>query len=166
MSLDENDPEFKDVKFSSYYIGPKSKSCPLIMWPHGGPHSVTLKDFKNEFVFWLKLGFAVLLPNYRGSLGNGQKGVFALTKHAGNFDVKDCYQALQGNNWVYANKIRIKKLFCKSCFRVYPTICQKDSPKFEKISKSVRAPENYYNNEINCHRYNNLQHHFKQYFGG
>ena len=75
----------------------KSKSCPLIMWPHGGPHSVTLKDFKNEFIFWLKLGFAVLLPNYRGSLGNGQKGVFALTKHAGNFDVKDCYQALQGN---------------------------------------------------------------------
>ena len=46
-------------------------------------------------MFWLKLGFGILLPNYRGSLGNGQKGVFALTTHSGDFDVKDCYQALE-----------------------------------------------------------------------
>ena len=94
-TLDDQDDSFDQVKFSSFYVGPKSDSCPLILWPHGGPHAVTLKDFKNDLVFWLKLGFGILLPNYRGSLGNGQKGVFALTKHSGDFDVKDCYQALE-----------------------------------------------------------------------
>ena len=47
-TLDDQDSSFDQVKFSSFYVGPKSDSCPLIMWPHGGPHAVTLKDFKND----------------------------------------------------------------------------------------------------------------------
>ena len=36
------DPKFAHVNFSALYVGPKSgvaKSVPLILWPHGGPHS-------------------------------------------------------------------------------------------------------------------------------
>ena len=33
--------------------------------------------------------------DFRGSLGNGQKGVFALKKHMGDYELKDSFQALQ-----------------------------------------------------------------------
>ena len=46
---------------------------------------------------------------YRGSMGNGQKGIFALTKHVGDFDVKDCFQAVQECLKKYAN-IDVNKL--------------------------------------------------------
>ena len=39
------------LKFSSIYIGPWNKSlstCPLILWPHGGPHSVIPMSFSND----------------------------------------------------------------------------------------------------------------------
>jgi acylaminoacyl-peptidase len=89
------DPEFKDVKYSSIYVGPTTSNWPLITWPHGGPHSVVTATFSNDILFYLKMGYGVLLPNYRGSLGAGQAGVLSLTAHVGNYDVKDCQQAVQ-----------------------------------------------------------------------
>ena len=41
----------------------------LICWPHGGPHSVMTREFNNDIVFWLKMGYGILRINYRGSLG-------------------------------------------------------------------------------------------------
>ena len=59
---------YRNVKFSSIYAGSKT-STTLICWPHGGPHSVFTKEFNNDIIFWLNMGYAVIRPNYRGSLG-------------------------------------------------------------------------------------------------
>ncbi len=69
-------------------------NCPLIVWPHGGPHSVVPATFNNDVHFFLNMGYSVLFPNYRGSLGNGQNGVLSLTSYPGRYDVKDCHQAV------------------------------------------------------------------------
>lgn len=71
------DPTYADVKFNSIYIGPfegELGTVPLIVWPHGGPHSVTLATFYRELTFFNALGYGVLLVNYRGSTGAGDKG--------------------------------------------------------------------------------------------
>ncbi len=64
MKLFSSDPSFEDVKFSSVYIGPEvgeSGSVPLIVWPHGGPHSVFLTSHDRDVEFFNNLGFAVLM---------------------------------------------------------------------------------------------------------
>lgn len=84
-----------DVLFSSIFVGSKTEKGPLILWPHGGPHVAMEKAFKNELIFWLKLGFSVLMPNYRGSLGMGQDFVESLIGQNGTKDVLDCFQAVK-----------------------------------------------------------------------
>ena len=66
--LEHEDPLYKNVKFSSVYAGAKT-STSLICWPHGGPHSVFTREFSNDVIFWLKMGYGIIRPNYRGSLG-------------------------------------------------------------------------------------------------
>ena len=94
--IEHEDAMFRDVKFSSIYVGPlTAPNWKLILWPHGGPHSHFNTTFKNDVLFWLKLGYAILMPNYRGSLGFGQASVLSLTNFSGTNDVNDCYQAVQ-----------------------------------------------------------------------
>jgi acylaminoacyl-peptidase len=45
---------------------------PLILWPHGGPHSLTSNSFYREVNFFNELGYGVLFVNFRGSVGAGQ----------------------------------------------------------------------------------------------
>ena len=94
------------LKFSSIYVGPANKSlstCPLIVWPHGGPHSVIPQSFTNDAYYFLDQGFAVLFVNYRGSICQGKKGVESLLGKVGDTDVKDCVQALQECLQAYPN---------------------------------------------------------------
>lgn len=90
------DVSFRHVKFTSIYVGPSSgaaSSIPLIVWPHGGPHSLIATNFSAAVYYWTSLGYAVLLVNYRGSTGHGQDSVYSLLSHVGDLDVKDCHQA-------------------------------------------------------------------------
>ena len=83
---------------TSVFVTPnkkKQENCSLICWPHGGPHVVATKEFNSDVLFWLKLGFAILRPNYRGSTGAGLNFLTSLIGHSGDFDVKDCYEAVQ-----------------------------------------------------------------------
>jgi dipeptidyl aminopeptidase/acylaminoacyl peptidase len=69
------DPAFSGVRFGSVYTGPASGekgSVPLILWPHGGPHSLTSNSFYREVNFFNELGYGVLFVNFRGSVGAGQ----------------------------------------------------------------------------------------------
>ncbi|CAG9830078.1 unnamed protein product [Diabrotica balteata] len=94
LDLKAPEGDFKD--FNAIYIGPKSgsnHSVPLIVWPHGGPHSVFGNYLFLEEAMYLLHGFAVLLINFRGSLGSGQKSVDFLPGKVGTADVKDCIQA-------------------------------------------------------------------------
>lgn len=85
-----------EMHFSSIYVGPMSgeaASVPLIVWPHGGPHSVITTSFINDVYFFVSQGFACLLINYRGSISHGQDSVMSILGNIGDHDVKDCFQA-------------------------------------------------------------------------
>ncbi|XP_047995614.1 acylamino-acid-releasing enzyme-like isoform X2 [Leguminivora glycinivorella] len=81
--------------FSSLYLAPKSSDkLPLIVWPHGGPHSGFVNAYSLEAALFNMLGFASLRINYRGSTGHGDASVRCLLSNAGRIDVDDCYLAL------------------------------------------------------------------------
>jgi len=94
-----------DVKFGSFYVGPKSGSAaggvsaegstPLLIWLHGGPQSVFQCRFVVEVTYFLALGYSILAVNYRGSLGYGQDSAQSLLGNIGTNDVSDCVQAVE-----------------------------------------------------------------------
>uniref|UniRef100_A0A2A4JP98 Acylamino-acid-releasing enzyme n=1 Tax=Heliothis virescens TaxID=7102 RepID=A0A2A4JP98_HELVI len=78
--------------FSAIYMAPnvENKQFPLIVWPHGGPHSNFVNAYSLEAALFTTLGFASLQVNYRGSTGAGQASVRFLLKRVGDADVSDC----------------------------------------------------------------------------
>ena len=57
--------------FSSIYVGSEVAEAPLIVWPHGGPHSAIPWAFSTDIYYFLDQGFSCLLINYRGSISQG-----------------------------------------------------------------------------------------------
>ncbi|XP_043598877.1 acylamino-acid-releasing enzyme-like isoform X3 [Bombus pyrosoma] len=107
-----NDEEIKHFNF--IYFGPKSgndKSVPLIIIPHGGPHSNYANLFVLDYFLLVLSGFAVVQVNYRGSTGMGSKNVEYLQGKVGDVDVKDCVtateEALRKYSWLNPNKLGI-----------------------------------------------------------
>ncbi|XP_050434308.1 acylamino-acid-releasing enzyme-like isoform X1 [Adelges cooleyi] len=84
-------------KPTTIYYGPKNSDCPLIVWPHGGPHSQSLDSYIADAAFFVQIGYAVLFINFRGSTGLGQDYVESLLGHVGDADVKDVYNAVESN---------------------------------------------------------------------
>ncbi|CAI6373921.1 unnamed protein product [Macrosiphum euphorbiae] len=84
-------------KPTTIFYGPKNNNCPLVIIPHGGPHLASLDFYRAEFAFFVQIGFAVLLINYRGSTGLGKDYVESAIGNIGDFDVKDVYNAIQSN---------------------------------------------------------------------
>ncbi|XP_023024331.2 acylamino-acid-releasing enzyme [Leptinotarsa decemlineata] len=112
LDLKADGDEF--VAFNAIYLGPKSgndKSVPLIVWPHGGPHSAFANNLFLESALFLSFGYAVLLINYRGSLGAGQKSVDFLPGKIGTADVQDCIiatdVALSKFSWLNPNALAL-----------------------------------------------------------
>eukprot|EP00978_Attheya_sp_CCMP212_P026763 scaffold88590_cov53-Attheya_sp.AAC.2 len=63
---------------------------PLLVVPHGGPHSVSLTTFIPSYAFLCGYGgYAILHVNYRGSAGFGQAALESLAGTAGSLDVED-----------------------------------------------------------------------------
>ena len=67
----------------------KATPPPLVVHPHGGPHIVTVADFLVLPVCLAALGYAVLMVNYRGSMGFGQDSIYSLPGNVGTQDVLD-----------------------------------------------------------------------------
>lgn len=61
---------------------------PLVVVPHGGPHSVSTMAYVPGFAL-LATQYAVVLPNYRGSIGFGQTALTSLLTRIGRMDVED-----------------------------------------------------------------------------
>ncbi|NWI69860.1 ACPH enzyme, partial [Todus mexicanus] len=69
--------------------GSAAQKPPLVVMPHGGPHSVFTAGWMLYPAALCRTGFAVLLVNYRGSLGFGQDNVASLPGNVGTQDVRD-----------------------------------------------------------------------------
>lgn len=83
--------DFKD-EYEAIFIKPVSRDetkPPLIVFPHGGPHSAFMSDFSLYIACLCKLGFAILGVNFRGSLGFGQTQLHSLPENIGTQDVQD-----------------------------------------------------------------------------
>ena len=72
----------------------ETATLPLVLVPHGGPHSAFSSSFYSHHAFLATIGFAVLSINYRGSTGYGAQSLFSLPGRVGSADVEDCIAAL------------------------------------------------------------------------
>ena len=68
---------------------------PLIVWPHGGPTAQMEVVFSPRIAYWVDRGWAVLVPDYRGSSGWGRAFTQALAGRWGELDVADVAAGLR-----------------------------------------------------------------------
>ena len=88
--------KYGHVASSAILMCPESpEKLPLVLWPHGGPHSAVMSTFMSQAYFFNLLGYAVLFVNYRGSLGAGTDSVASIMGNVGDTDVEDCRAALE-----------------------------------------------------------------------
>ncbi|KAM4021752.1 LOW QUALITY PROTEIN: acylamino-acid-releasing enzyme [Anomaloglossus baeobatrachus] len=112
--LEQEHPQYPGLDFESVLLKPSTIPLeghhPLVVYPHGGPHSVFISEWMLYPAVLCKMGFAVLLVNYRGSLGFGQHSVMSLLGKVGDQDVKDMQtavmQVLQSEP-VHPNKVAL-----------------------------------------------------------
>jgi len=92
----DNMPSY-DETFQAFVVYPRpsylGKKMSLICYPHGGPHSSHLIQFQLGVVFLALRGYAVLMVNFRGSLGRGQESLISLVGKIGYQDVEECVVA-------------------------------------------------------------------------
>uniref|UniRef100_A0A673G9E0 Acylamino-acid-releasing enzyme n=1 Tax=Sinocyclocheilus rhinocerous TaxID=307959 RepID=A0A673G9E0_9TELE len=96
VTLEETQPQadisWQTLNFMTVHI--QYVKLPLIVMPHGGPHSVLVSEWFLSTAVLCKMGFSVLLVNYRGSLGFGQDNILSLPGNIGTQDVKDVQLAV------------------------------------------------------------------------
>ncbi|NWR84287.1 APEH enzyme, partial [Furnarius figulus] len=83
--------------FEALLLSPSDGTAPypLVVCPHGGPHAVFDARWRPSMATLCRLGFAVLLVNYRGSLGFGQASIRSLLSRVGEQDVADTQLAVE-----------------------------------------------------------------------
>ncbi|KAM3917613.1 acylamino-acid-releasing enzyme [Leptodactylus fuscus] len=95
---EQENPQYPGLDFESIFLKPHSLPpdgrLPLVVYPHGGPHSLWVSEWTLFPAVLCKMGLAVLLVNYRGSLGFGQHSVRSLLGKVGDQDVKDMQTAV------------------------------------------------------------------------
>ena len=99
-----------EVELDSIYLTPTSgatltegavpaKPLPTVVMIHGGPNTRITNAFNTYYFMWtpylLSLGYGVLLPNYRGSSGRGEKFASFSIDGVGNYDHADVISVTQ-----------------------------------------------------------------------
>lgn len=94
---EEDNPHYPGLDFGSILVKPRSvheARTPLVVFIHGGPHSQFPAEWNTTTAGLVRLGFAVLMVNYRGSTGFGQDNILSLIGLIGSQDVKDVQRAV------------------------------------------------------------------------
>ncbi|XP_063931578.1 acylamino-acid-releasing enzyme-like isoform X2 [Zophobas morio] len=88
-------PHSPKETFEIIVTSPKGKCgpFPLIICPHGGPHSAYSAAFDERNAFLNNLGYIVCYVNYRGSTGFGLHFLNSLVGEYGRLDVEDVQAA-------------------------------------------------------------------------
>ena len=68
---------------------------PLIAWVHGGPTDQWPVTWNARIAFWVDAGWAVLVPDHRGSTGHGRAYAQAMAGRWGELDVEDVAAGLR-----------------------------------------------------------------------
>lgn len=71
------------------YRPPGAAPAPLLVWLHGGPAEAMTRTFSPYFQVFVRAGFAVFGPNYRGSAGRGEELLRGSVGDLGGADVDD-----------------------------------------------------------------------------
>ncbi|KAF4803448.1 acylaminoacyl-peptide hydrolase [Turdus rufiventris] len=90
--LVEDTPTVPGVTWKTLTVQPPSGQGPIAQ---GGPHAVFDARWRPSMAALCQLGFAVLLVNYRGSLGFGQASINSLLSRVGEQDVADTQLAVE-----------------------------------------------------------------------
>lgn len=91
-------PKFPTLDYEYILIEPSStenRRPPLAVFIHGGPHSSFIADFQTYTAGFCLCGYAVLMVNYRGSLGFGQDSINSLLGNIGRQDVDDVQSVVE-----------------------------------------------------------------------
>ncbi|KAF7652406.1 hypothetical protein LDENG_00097330 [Lucifuga dentata] len=93
---EEDNTHYSGLDFGAVLVKPHSvhTEIPMVVFIHGGPHSQFPAEWNSTTAGLAKLGFAVLMVNYRGSTGFGQDSILSLIGHIGSQDVKDVQRAV------------------------------------------------------------------------
>ena len=113
---DFNIHEFVDNNIISYGVIPRECQMvngkhPIILWPHGGPHSVFTDIYSAYAAAFCKLGFAVILTNYRGSTSDTAESLYSLPGNVGLQDVQDVKKVLELFLGQFNSKCDSKNIF-------------------------------------------------------
>ena len=68
---------------------------PLIVYPHGGPHSASKPGFNFAVHLFAARGYAVFQPNFRGTYGYGRKFLDAARFDMGGSDMQDILTGIE-----------------------------------------------------------------------
>ncbi|XP_053481385.1 S9 family peptidase isoform X1 [Ictalurus furcatus] len=112
---EEENHQFSGISFGAMLLKParsfKAVKFPLVVFIHGGPHSHFAAEWNVTAAALTKLGFAVLMVNYRGSTGFGQDAIDSLLGNIGGQDVKDVQRAvlhvLQSNKTLDPDRVAV-----------------------------------------------------------
>ncbi len=90
-------------------VGKEAKNLPVVVWPHGGPQSRTVKEYSAFVQFFVSRGYAVLQPNFRGSTGYGVNFNRAMR---GEWGGKMQDDVTDGTNWLIKQGIADPERIC------------------------------------------------------
>lgn len=101
-------------KIHSWFFLPKKAkrngSCPVIIWPHGGPQWQERAQFRPIFQYFLSIGLAIWAPNPRGSTGYGISFCRQIEREWGTADLPDMLHGIQwlkDSGWIDSKKMVI-----------------------------------------------------------